>query len=294
MPAADPTFPFLEHDGPIPFAHRGGAAGGLENSMAAFQRAVDLGYRYLETDVHATADGVLLAFHDRDARPGHRPRGPGRRAPLAEVSRARIGGAEPIPLLEDLLGHLAGRPDQHRRQGAPAPIGPLVEADPRTGAVDRVCVASFSDRRLAAVRPAVGPAPVHRRSARAASPGCGPRRAPGWPTGSLRAASRAPRSRTGSAGYGWSRPAWSALAHALGQQVHVWTIDDPAEMHRLLDLGVDGLMTDQLVTLRDVLRARGHWASLTAVRHPEGLGSYPWCSPAGGRARDHAGGPRRA
>jgi glycerophosphoryl diester phosphodiesterase len=96
-------YPFLEHDGPLAFAHRGGAAGGLENSMAAFGRAVDLGYRYLETDVHATADGVLLAFHDSTLDRLTDRRGRVARLPWSEVSRARIGGVEPIPLLEDLL-----------------------------------------------------------------------------------------------------------------------------------------------------------------------------------------------
>ena len=144
-------FAFLEHDGPLAFAHRGGAAGGLENSMAAFQHAVELGYRYLETDVHATADGVLLAFHDSTLDRVTDRRGQVARLSWSAVSRARIGGVEPIPLLEDLLG---AWPDIRLNVDVKeaARRAPLVRTLQRTGAIDRVCVASFSHRRLRAVR----------------------------------------------------------------------------------------------------------------------------------------------
>jgi glycerophosphoryl diester phosphodiesterase len=259
VPGAGRTFPFLEHDGPIAFAHRGGAADGLENSMVAFQRAVDLGYRYLETDVHATADGVLLAFHDDTLDRVTDRTGRVARLPWATVGRARIGGSERIPLLEDLLGSwpdVRVNVDVKERSA----VAPLARTLARTGSVDRVCVASFSSGRLAAARAAVGPElctslatrGVARLRAAAVHPavhGLAPRGVP-----CAQVPDRVGRLRV-------VTPGLVAAAHARGQQVHVWTVDEAAEMHRLLDLAVDGLMTDQLITLRDVLRSRGQWGS---------------------------------
>jgi glycerophosphoryl diester phosphodiesterase len=96
--------PYLDWEGPIPFAHRGGASDVPENTMPAFQYAVDAGYRYVETDVQVTADGALVAFHDNDlSRTCGRP---GRISdlPWSEVKTALVDGAAPIPLLEDMLG----------------------------------------------------------------------------------------------------------------------------------------------------------------------------------------------
>ena len=95
---------FLDHPGPIPFAHRGGAGDWPENTMPAFAGAVALGYRYVETDAHVTADGVVLAFHDDRLDRVTDRTGTIAELPWREVREARVDGVEPIPLLEDLLG----------------------------------------------------------------------------------------------------------------------------------------------------------------------------------------------
>lgn len=257
-----PAYRFLDHDGPIAFAHRGGRGTGdriIENSLAAFARAIDLGYRYLETDVVATADGVLLTFHDRTLNRVTGERGRIARLTHAEVRRARIGGTEQIATLEDVLGTW---PDVRVNVDvkAASAVAPLVAVIRRTNAADRVCVASFSERRIAAVRRALGPR---------LCTSFGPRR-----VALLRAAAThrlvevvAPRTvpcvqvpqRLGAVPV--VTPALVDLAHRNGQRVHVWTINDREDMHRLLDLGVDGIVTDEIETLREVMMRRGCWTS---------------------------------
>ena len=248
---------FLDHPRPIAFAHRGGAAHRPENSWLAFEHAVRLGYTYLETDARATADGALIAFHDRTLDRATDRTGTVAELRHREVAAARIGGTEPIPLIEDLLGAWPGARFNIDLKDALA-VRPLIRALRRTAAWDRVCVTSFSARRLRAARRlldrpvcvALSPAGVTR----------------------LRLAGRM-RRRGGTlarwlalSGAGCAQvPAHTATApfmrqaHALGLQVHVWTLNQRHEMERALDLGADGIMTDETVMLRDLLAERGEW-----------------------------------
>ena len=97
------SHPFVQSDTPIAFAHRGGASDAPENTMPAFQRAMDLGYRYIETDVHATKDGVLLAFHDDDLMRTCGQPGVISEMTYDEVKTFRINGQEPIPLMQEIF-----------------------------------------------------------------------------------------------------------------------------------------------------------------------------------------------
>jgi glycerophosphoryl diester phosphodiesterase len=254
-----PRFAFLDGPTPIAMAHRGGAIEHIENTMAAFEACVALGYRYLETDVRVTADGVLVAFHDPALERVTDRTGRLEHLTWAQVAAARIGGREPIVRLEDLLG---AWPDVRFNLDLKAAgvLAPLVRAVHRLGVLDRICIGSFSDARVAAARRLLGPK---------LCTSLGPRG-----VAALRLSSYSPRAaglvrmQAGCAqvplqlgGRALVDERFVAAAHERGLQVHVWTVDDPAECTRMLDLGVDGVMTDRPAMLRELLEKRGAWRS---------------------------------
>ncbi|MFC6713613.1 glycerophosphodiester phosphodiesterase [Branchiibius cervicis] len=249
---------FLDWPAPIPMAHRGFSPERWENSRAAFANAVDLGYRYVETDVHATADGVLVAFHDDTLDRVSDGSGAINALPWSAVRQARIGGTEPIPTLAELFETW---PDLRVNIDCKAgtAIEPLAAAIERHRAHDRVCVAAFSDRRRRAVLSrlsrrvvtSAGQAVIAGSKLLRWTPlrhrpfgGVDILQIPEW-HGRLRILT----------------PALLTRAHAAGVKVHVWTVNDEATMHRLLDEGVDGILTDRADLLKQVLTERGEWVS---------------------------------
>ncbi|MFD8015411.1 glycerophosphodiester phosphodiesterase [Streptomyces sp. NPDC058955] len=248
--------PYLDHPHPLPFAHRGGTADGLENTAAAFRRAAAAGFRYFETDVHTTSDGVLVAFHDATLDRVTDATGQIRDLPWAEVREARVAGKEPLPLFEDLLQEF---PEARWNVDlkTESALAPLVDLISRTDAWDRVLVGSFTEARVARAQRLAGPrlatsygvtgvAALRMRSLGLPAP--------------LRAGAVAAQVPETQGGIRVVDRRFVRAAHARGLQVHVWTVNDPERMDSLLDLGVDGIMTDHLETLREVLVARGTWA----------------------------------
>jgi glycerophosphoryl diester phosphodiesterase len=243
-------WPFLDHGAPLAFAHRGGALDAPENSLEAFCAAADLGFVYLETDVQVTADGEIVAFHDD--RLDRVTDGTGRisELPLAEVRQARIDGTAAIPLLAELLETLpeARVNIDPKTDGAVEPLAEVINA---MGVVDRVCVGSFSGRRISRAAKLVGP-----RLCRAMMPAAIGAIRLGWGRAGSGACIQVP------ARFGFIdvvTPSFLDRAHRAQKVVHVWTVDEADEMNRLLDLGVDGLMTDRPGVLRSVLQERGQW-----------------------------------
>lgn len=261
---------FLDHPTPIAIAHRGGTEELPENTLPAFDAAVALGYRHLETDAHVSSDGVVFSFHDRilDRVTDHRGR-------LSDLTAAVIAGADAaynfspdratfplrssgiqIPTMEEVLTrwpHVFINIDTKSDEV----VAPLVGLLRRLKALDRVCVGSFSDVRLRRLRALSGGAICTSMGRWAVSTAWFASRTGRMPVlgadciqvpahaGGVRVVDRR----------------FLRAAHAANLPVHVWTIDARDKMNALLDLGVDGMMTDRPRLLRDVLTARGQWHS---------------------------------
>jgi glycerophosphoryl diester phosphodiesterase len=247
------TVEFLRGTGRIAMAHRGFTSFRLPmNSMGAFHEAAKLGFRYIETDVRATRDGVAVILHDRKLRPESGVPGAIDQLSWRDVRKANLGAAESIPALEELLSALP-----EMRINIDIKHASAIE---RANAHNRVLITSFSERRR---RRALGL--LSKRVASSAG------------TGAFLAVlmTRTPGARA----YAWRMlhdsdcvqlpprlgglsiitPGLARAVHASGRQVHAWTVDDPDAMNALFDIDVDGIITDRADLLRDVLVARGEW-----------------------------------
>ncbi len=244
----------------IAMAHRGGPLlaenVGKENTLRAFENAWRLGYRHMETDVHLTKDGQLVAFHDAELeRVTGRPGGIGEHS-YAQLRDISVGG-EPIPLMSELFEALPGARFNIdiKMDGAEEPLAHLVNWHQ---ARHRVCVASFSSRRIrrfrrymgARVATTVGPVGTSMTVGRVAA---GPLAPPGL-------VYQVPEHHTvAGRPVRIVSPAFIDRVHRLGKFVHVWTVNQRADMERLIDWGVDGLIVDSIDVLKDVLVGRGLW-----------------------------------
>ena len=245
----------------VAMAHRGGSLHpdliGLENTLVAFRHAAALGYRYLETDVHVTRDGHLVAFHDPVLDRMTGTQGAVGAVLAEELARVRIAGEHAVPSMAELLEEL---PDCRFNIDlkAPGSVTALAELVERTGSHDRICVGSFSFRHLQQFR---------RLTAGKVATSATPAEVAVFLSTSWRGLPRLLRSRRFSVLQIPRRRGRFPLvtaslvrrAHAAGLHLHVWTVDEPDEMDELLDLGVDGLITDRTDLLKARLVARGLW-----------------------------------
>lgn len=240
--------PFFTH-GLIAMAHRGFHGPTVtENSMEAFEAAVGLGYRHLESDLHVTSDGVAVLAHDPDLI--RVARSPERIADLTwgQLSTKRLINGERLPRLDELL---TTWPEIHVNLDAKVPQ--VVEVAARVirthGAEERVCVGSFSHRAVLSLR---GHLP---RAAHSASP----REVAAWRVGRRVAGPHAFMVPPRSGPIRVVSRTTVARAHRWGTGVHVWTVNDVDQMRDLIRLGVDGLMTDRADLLKEVLIEEGKW-----------------------------------
>jgi len=267
-PAA-PEFAFFESDRPMVIAHQGGEGLRPSNTLIAFENAVDLGVDVLEMDVHSTSDGTLVLIHDDTVDRTTDGSGRVKEITLAELQQLDAGdywtpddGATypyrgqgvRIPTLEEIVTAFPEmKYNIEIKQVDPSIAVPLCKLLRHFGLTDRALVASFHPTAMDEFRaacPEVATSMVEDEIR------------PFFilNTAFLGSLYRPP-------GAAFQVPEYSGSQHVLtprfvrGAQrnnvaVHPWTIDDPADMERFLDMGVDGIITDRPDIMIEVLQER--------------------------------------
>lgn len=236
------------------FAHRGGGLEQPENSKRAFAAAVSQGYRFIETDVQATSDGVVMIFHDDDLAPLTDGGGDVSALPYSVIRQAKIHGREPLMTLEEALLTF---PETHfnidiKNEHA---LEPTLELLSRMDAFDRVCLASFSDDRLVRIRQRLG---------YKVCSSAGPRdvtalKFASWGLPLMRAGCQCAQVPLREYGIALPTRRFISYCNSRGIAVHVWTIDDAEVMRDLIRIGVNGIMTDRPSLLKKVAQEEGVW-----------------------------------
>ncbi|MFC7463721.1 glycerophosphodiester phosphodiesterase family protein [Brachybacterium sp. GCM10030252] len=249
---------FLPGRRPRRIAHRGFAPDGAENTLRAFEAALEAGADMLETDVRATADGLALTVHDEDLQ---RVAGDPRRIDQLtahEAGSVRLAGDEPLAMLEDVLGTFVDVPVNVDIKASSA-IGPAVAAIARTRSAHRICLGGFDEsvarKAVATVRASTGVTPVRSPARRTVASFYAARavEAPDAVIRRLLASYGALQVPLSYKGLPVATPANIAAAHRVGCEVHVWTVNDRVTMQNLLASGVDGIITNRVDVLSELL-----------------------------------------
>ena len=249
--------PFLEFGAPIALAHRGGAREHPENTMAAFEAVIRSGYRYLDLDTQSTADGVLVIYRSNAIQASAGAKDEISALPYERIAQMRLGDSERIPRLTDILGTFP-QAKFNLRLTTDAATQAFIAAARGGGVLERICVASNSLTRLETVREAFGdevctalaPSEIFRMSLGAS----------GLPSGAIGGRCvQVPLTWPAGLGLWHLDERFISTAHAASMPVLVGIVDDKADMIRLIELGVDGLMTDRPALLQAVLESNGMW-----------------------------------
>ena len=253
-----PASRFLPGPRPRRIAHRGLALEAPENTLEAFRAALDAGADMLETDTRATRDGLALAVHDEDlARIAGDPRRIDELS-AADAGAVRLPGDRPLAMLEDVLDAFPDVP-LNIDVKSPSAIGPAVAAIARTRSADRVCLAGFDGavvrRAVATLRAATGVTAVRSPSRGVIGRFLAARalEAPLAVTDRMLAPYGALQVPETYKGIPVVTRDTVAAAHHAGCEVHVWTVDDPVTMQDLLVKGVDGIITNRVDLLSELL-----------------------------------------